>query len=873
MEGRASRGPMLLVVTLVVALAVAAFLINQPWISTAPPTPDRPADQPVVQEPPPLDPAESEDSTAAAPTAFLVTGHVIDWHRRPVAGGQVSLTLPDGRCKKTLSDEAGRFRFPLAQPPRRDAHFAIHATSPKGLAGTWVETRNSVDEGVLDVGRIVLWIGYEVSVRVVSSTGGSVEGTRVFLTTEGGILAEVIADETGIARLTPIHAGTFEVIVTDGAEQRGSRIVVMPRDVGETFEVALRPTRTVAVRVLDRDSGLPVPGAVIRIERECRSGAGNVHLGGPFPALPDIAPTDETGTTWIRGTEPGDLIRIRHVLAPGRAPGGPYPDYISPGETKREIRIPVHAEETPTASEGAEPTRTLTVRVREPDGSPAANVAFYLRDSDDDPATGILRTDEAGVARATGLPAAPLDVTILPHPAYSAAGHEAARANLTEGDREVEITVGRRRELVFRFTENGVPCLPSSFNLSVDFVGAFDTTEVPERGEIRFHRRPLRHERAIWFQFDAHTFFWRDGWLWPPKEGDRAIFDIELSRGGGLVAKIVPPGDGLSSLKILRREESGDWRPPDNFRPPLHPDPDGVLRLRPLLGGTYKLVDRESGLFAGPFKIAPGDKPATTTLDLSRSGWVTGKVVFPKGFRLSRATVHRERPGLEARGTRVDASGSFRIRVPGDRPVTLTVRHPVLKPAADGGSVGIKDPRGEVMLRLVAETVATFRVEEDLLYSDRRVLLFLGEPRGEPVFTREIVSLPRKQHRFGGYEPGTYTVFIDIPGFVPAILLDRVLGKGTIDLGIVPLKRGSSLRVKVKGPDEDEPSYHRIIARRKDAPFYVREAAWEGKDVVLTGIGKGTFDVWIQQPRWEPLSTRTMEFDGKTDREIVFDLR
>ena len=44
--------------------------------------------------------------------------------------------------------------------------------------------------------------------------------------------------------------------------------------------------------------------------------------------------------------------------------------------------------------------------------------------------------------------------------------------------------------------------------------------------------------------------------------------------------------------------------------------------------------------------------------------------------------------------------------------------------------------------------------------------------------------------------------------------------------------------------------------------------------LVLTGLGKGTFDVWIQVPHWdEPLSARTMEFDGQTDREIVFDIR
>ena len=45
--------------------------------------------------------------------------------------------------------------------------------------------------------------------------------------------------------------------------------------------------------------------------------------------------------------------------------------------------------------------------------------------------------------------------------------------------------------------------------------------------------------------------------------------------------------------------------------------------------------------------------------------------------------------------------GSFAVRVPGDRPVTLVAEHPQLVPAPDGGRVEVREPREGVVLRLV----------------------------------------------------------------------------------------------------------------------------------------------------------------------------
>ncbi len=46
---------------------------------------------------------------------------------------------------------------------------------------------------------------------------------------------------------------------------------------------------------------------------------------------------------------------------------------------------------------------------------------------------------------------------------------------------------------------------------------------------------------------------------------------------------------------------------------------------------------------------------------------------------------------------------------------------------------------------------------------------------------------------------------------------------------------------------------------------------------LLLAIKDGTADIPVEEHHdrvgWEPLSTRTMEFDGQTDREIVFDIR
>jgi hypothetical protein len=217
--------------------------------------------------------------------------------------------------------------------------------------------------------------------------------------------------------------------------------------------------------------------------------------------------------------------------------------------------------------------------------------------------------------------------------------------------------------------------------------------------------------------------------------------------------------------------------------------------------------------------------------------------------------------------------GQFKVRIPGDRPVTLVPRHPLLRPADEGGTVTLTKPRDGVVLKLEIGTLAEYVMDPRLaVYDPCRALLFQGDPIGDPVGVFEIVA--GWKYRFGGHEPGQYTIFLDVPRYAPVVLRDRTLGEGKTDLGEIRFEAGSCLRVRFEPMDEEAPRYW-VVATHQDAPSYDRWVKWEGeKNVLLTGLGAGTFRVWVKLPhRPETLAETTIWVDGRNDAEVVFDLR
>jgi hypothetical protein len=77
-----------------------------------------------------------------------------------------------------------------------------------------------------------------------------------------------------------------------------------------------------------------------------------------------------------------------------------------------------------------------------------------------------------------------------------------------------------------------------------------------------------------------------------------------------------------------------------------------------------------------------------------------------------------------------------------------------------------------------------------------QVLLFRGEPIGEPVFEAPgLLEGPRL--RFSGFVPGRYTVWIDSAPYAPTVLRGVDLRDGENDLGQVTVSSGTTVVLKV----------------------------------------------------------------------------
>jgi hypothetical protein len=92
--------------------------------------------------------------------------------------------------------------------------------------------------------------------------------------------------------------------------------------------------------------------------------------------------------------------------------------------------------------------------------------------------------------------------------------------------------------------------------------------------------------------------------------------------------------------------------------------------------------------------------------------------------------------------------------------------------------------------------------------------------------------------RFGGFAPGVYVAWFDLPGFAP-LATQVSLGDGETDLGDVRPGAGSTLQVeRVQAGDRIS-----VFVEALDPPVYWRSSAGnqEEGEVLVRGLGAGRF--------------------------------
>ena len=87
----------------------------------------------------------------------------------------------------------------------------------------------------------------------------------------------------------------------------------------------------------------------------------------------------------------------------------------------------------------------------------------------------------------------------------------------------------------------------------------------------------------------------------------------------------------------------------------------------------------------------------TQPRSISATGWAVGRLEAPAGTHLARARIVVEGLDRKVPDAGVGTSGRFRVRIPGNRTVTLRARHPELKPADE---VALRSPRDGLVLTL-----------------------------------------------------------------------------------------------------------------------------------------------------------------------------
>lgn len=513
--------------------------------------------------------------------------------------------------------------------------------------------------------------------------------------------------------------------------------------------------------------------------------------------------------------------------------------------------------------------RTIVVTLVEPDGSPAVGVPLQLNNPGNIAIRSGVRTDSVGRVAFAGLSPKDgrLDVHLVGENQYVT--RYLGTLDTAPGDVSVTWTVPAARDVTLRLTVDGERRIPPGCRISATTASVDGREDDESRGDVRLRVRPVRDGAEFRGSIAA------DGrapaaFTVPAGHGPVTI-DVVVPRGVAFVGRIAsptgtevrvgavqPPRTGFNVELQRRFPPEGAWSrvfpPGELVIDGVAPDADGFVRFAPLRLGAYRLRETTTGATSAEADLSEdGAESTVVSLDLSRAGTVRGRIETEGGNSGDERVVVEGVPDPmtgdpSRRVVKPAADGSFETWIPGDRPLRLRAEHPLLRPDPTLGEVEVTKPADGVVLRLVKGPTVAFGLPGVTMpnpFTSVRVLFFHGEPAGEPSLERNAVAAEGR-YRAGGFEPGTWTLWIDAPGHAPATLRGVVLGEGTTDLGDVVLDPGLSLRVRIATfPNEVAPRIG-VSVSRKDGPRFSRSAGSNGEaDVVVRGLVPGTYEVFV----------------------------
>ena len=680
---------------------------------------------------------------------------------------------------------------------------------------------------------------------------------------EGKTRISLTGPEDGLSLLgiqAPGHPGPFE----QGPYSDPGSVEVKP---GETsVRIELASPRTVRVPVTSRNGPVPPDGASIRLRPR------------PGMTVPPPPPEGrmEGNTLVISGVFGGALVAV------AEAPDGSMAE------------VHADADEVTGRPASFRPPLSLEVHAVDAEGRPVAGASLSLRDRSDNAETGVVSTDETGTARFEGLYFTRASLYLLDDPSSPYGGREVGQVSPSPNGARFDCVLGRARDIVLRVTLDGKPGLPSSYVLQVDGPLMREVEEDPEGGLIRFSYRPLGEDPEIGVLLRPDGYLPASETVPIPPGSDPVEVDLPLSGGRWIQGSVGLPPDGEARL-ILEKSDGAAWEVVQVPSGQMFLDvpPGGALRVGPLEPGRYRLWDSDCNLVSGVADLTGPETVAEVAMDLSHAGLAQGKVELPPGVDAARVRVRMEGEGLreaDARfgpllmGVPVQSDGSFSVRVPGDRRVRLLAWHPSF-PSGEDRALLVTEPREGIVLALAAPQGAAvvFRVSPEPPPMPKgffgpgggRVLLFKGEAEGKPD-SEHTLAIKDGVATFSGYEPGTWTLWIDIPGFAPKVLQSANLSKGGDDFGTLQFSEGTLLRIRVVTKGDETPPRIIAMAKRVGEPAYARSQIAQEQEILVRGLGKGTFHVQAGPMEGGGMAApldETIEVDGSSEKTLTLDLR
>jgi hypothetical protein len=293
-----------------------------------------------------------------------------------------------------------------------------------------------------------------------------------------------------------------------------------------------------------------------------------------------------------------------------------------------------------------------------------------------------------------------------------------ARVDLEEPATTVDLLVAPITKVLLRVMTEGRPVLPAGLGVhawleieQLEYAPLANATWDQAQGEVRFHVRPKspcgepKRIGSAWvtapdYSTEIAEFRWDESCAVLRGTVDlRASAPLLVNVLGVDEPVYVDPIDGTEGPSSY---ESASRGPERRF-----------LGLGP---GRYRLWVEDGNLGGDPFEVPTGGTvPTVVTWDLRGSGWATGEVDLPPGIGADRLLVlvddEPEPPAdmedaawssLRNLGRSGLKGTAFRVRVTGDRDVTLRAYHPDCAPADEDGRATLREPRPSIVLRLRA---------------------------------------------------------------------------------------------------------------------------------------------------------------------------